>query len=62
MIWQLTFEYREPIIGNDVSITVYASTYDEGLEKALSLDSPSISEDNLRLLEAIELDEVAEVN
>jgi hypothetical protein len=61
MIWQLTFEYREPISGNDVSITVYASTYDEGLEKALSLDSPSISEDNLRLLEAIELDEVAEI-
>ena len=57
MNWQITFEYTEPINSNQVQITVYAKDYDEGVNKAVSLDAPRLYKKSLRLIEAIEMDE-----
>jgi len=57
MNWQITFEYTEPINSNSVQITVYAKDYDEGINKAVSLDAPGLYKKSLRLIEAIEMDE-----
>lgn len=57
MNWQLTFEYIEPISANQVTITVYAKDYDDGISKAVSLDAPSLYKKSLRLIEAIEVED-----
>jgi hypothetical protein len=57
MNWQLTFEFTDSVNLIKVPITVYATSYDEGFEKALGLGVPQANEDNLYLSEAIEMDE-----
>lgn len=57
MNWQITFEYIEPISANQVQITVYAKDYEEAINKAVSLDAPSLYKKSLRLIEAIELED-----
>ena len=57
MNWQITFEYTEPISANQIQITVYAKDYEEAINKAVSLDAPSLYKKSLRLIEAIEMDE-----
>lgn len=58
-MWQMTFEFNDTVNLIRVPITVYAESYDEGFEKALSLDARGANEDNLYLIEAYELQEEA---
>lgn len=58
-MWQMTFEFTDTINLIKVPITVYAESYDEGFEKALSLDAKGANEDNLYLIEAYELQDEA---
>ena len=60
MNWQMTFEFTDSVNLIKVPITVYATSYDEGFKKALSLGVPYIDEDNLYFAGAIDLDEVDE--
>lgn len=57
MNWQLTFEFTDSINLTKVPITVYASGYDDGVQKALGLGVPQANEDNLYLVEAIEVED-----